>query len=55
MKGFILIITMFGHDVPIYGGRDAEACAELRMDLTRRYRHANGDKPIPKMECRGGK
>lgn len=55
IKGFLLVITMFGHDVSIAAGPDRAGCVELRDDLTKRYRAANPGSAVPKMECVRGK
>lgn len=55
MKAFLLIISMFGHSVPIAGGSSEHACRALRDDLLHRYRVANPGAQSPQMECTRGK
>lgn len=55
MKMFLLVITMFGHDVSISAGPDRASCNDLKSDLMSRYRAANPGAQAPKMECVRGK
>ena len=55
MKAFILVISMFGHDVSIAAGPDRASCTELRAELLQRYRAANPGADVPKMDCQRGK